>query len=145
MIIRHIKVQNFRGIRSLDWHILRRFVVLAGPGDVGKSTVFEAIDLALGRSWYVPTDADFYDGNPGTPIVIEVTVGELPAPFKDLHQYGHSVRGWRDGRLLDEPEAADDMVVTVRLTIDQSSLDSVSTRESGQRRMASHMVRSRGW
>lgn len=120
MIIRHVKIQNFRRIRTLDWHIHSRFVVLAGPGDVGKTTVFEAIDLTIGRNWYAPTDADFHQGNPATPIIIEVTVGELPIVFRDLHQFAHCLRGWRNGVLLDEPETVDDMVITVRLTIDRT-------------------------
>jgi putative ATP-dependent endonuclease of OLD family len=39
MIIRHVRIRNFRGIAELDWSIRERFVVLVGPGDAGKTTV----------------------------------------------------------------------------------------------------------
>ncbi len=120
MIIRHVHISNFRGIAELNWPILERFVVLVGPGDAGKTTVFEAIDLTLGRQWYTPTDADFLDGDYSKTITIEVTVGDLPDGFLDLHAYGTCLRGWSNGKLHDEPVAGDEHVVTVRLTIDSS-------------------------
>jgi len=120
MIIRHVRIRNFRIIAELDWHIRDRFVVLVGPGDAGKTTVFEAIDLALGRQWYSPTDADFRNTDTTTPIVIEVTVGELSTGFLDLHGPGTCLHGWKDGVLHDEPEDGDEIVVTVRLVIDDS-------------------------
>lgn len=120
MIIRHVSIRNFRGIRSLDWPIMDRFVVLVGPGDSCKTTVFEAIDLALGRQWYGPTDADFYNGDPQHPISIEVTVGELPDKFFDFHSYGTCLRGWKGGVLHDEPQPGDEEVITVRFGIDKA-------------------------
>ncbi|MBA3936143.1 MAG: AAA family ATPase [Planctomycetes bacterium] len=131
MIIRHVKIINFRGIRSLDWHIPIRFVVLVGPGDSGKTSVFEAIDVALGRQWYTPTDADFLDGNPANQILIEVTVGELPEKFFHYHGYGTCLRGWAAGVLHDEPQHGDEEVVTVRLHID-ASLDPTWTLVSNR-------------
>jgi putative ATP-dependent endonuclease of OLD family len=120
MLIRHVRIRNFRGIATLDWPIRERFVVLVGPGDAGKTTVFEAIDLALGRQWYTATDADFHGATPTAPIEIEVTVGELPPGFADFHGPGLCLHGWRDGVIHDEPEEGDESVVTVRLVIDAS-------------------------
>lgn len=104
----------------MDWAVRERFVVLVGPGDAGKTTIFEAIDLALGRQWYTASDADFTDTVTSAPVEIEVTVGELPAGFTDLHGPGTCLRGWKDGVIHDEPEDEDEIVITVRLVIDAS-------------------------
>ena len=120
MIILHVRIRNFRSIATLDWSVRDRFVVLVGPGDSGKTTVFEAIDLALGRQWFTATDADFRNTITTPPIEIEVSVGELPTGFLDLHGPGTCLHGWKDGVLHDEPEDDDEIVVTVRLVIDDS-------------------------
>ena len=41
MLIRHVAVQRFRGIKSLDWHVDGRLVCLPGPGDSTKTTVLD--------------------------------------------------------------------------------------------------------
>jgi predicted ATP-dependent endonuclease of OLD family len=44
-LIRHIRIQNFRGIHKFDWFPSDRVNCLIGPGDSGKTTVLDAIDL----------------------------------------------------------------------------------------------------
>ncbi|MCR1572651.1 MULTISPECIES: AAA family ATPase [Stenotrophomonas] len=46
--IRHIAIRNFRSIHSLDWSPSAGVNCLVGPGDSGKSTILDAIDLCLG-------------------------------------------------------------------------------------------------
>ncbi|HBK4804844.1 TPA: AAA family ATPase, partial [Enterobacter hormaechei subsp. steigerwaltii] len=46
--IRHIEVENFRVIKKLSWSPSPGLNCLIGPGDSGKSTILDAIDLALG-------------------------------------------------------------------------------------------------
>jgi len=46
-VIRHLKVQNFRGIHTLDWHVDGRVICLIGPGDSAKTTVLDAIESAM--------------------------------------------------------------------------------------------------
>lgn len=58
--IRKIEITNFRGIQQLTWCPAPGINCLIGPGDSGKSTVLDAIDLCLGARRNVQfSDADF--------------------------------------------------------------------------------------
>lgn len=46
--IRKLEIRNFRSIKKLDWAPSEGINCLIGPGDSGKSTVLDAIDLCLG-------------------------------------------------------------------------------------------------
>ncbi|MBB3394208.1 MULTISPECIES: AAA family ATPase [unclassified Rhizobium] len=48
--IRTIEIENFRGIKKLQWHPKPGVNCLIGPGDSGKSTILDAIDLCLGAT-----------------------------------------------------------------------------------------------
>lgn len=65
MQICRLKITNFRGIRSADI-LIPRHAVLIGDNNTGKTTVLEAIDLALGpdRLNRIPPidEHDFYHG-----------------------------------------------------------------------------------
>ncbi|MFZ2467280.1 MAG: AAA family ATPase, partial [Parvibaculum sedimenti] len=56
--ITHLKVQNFRALRDVEFKDLTPFTVLLGPNGSGKSTVFDAFafladcfQLGLRRAW----------------------------------------------------------------------------------------------
>ncbi|MBX9650511.1 MAG: ATP-binding protein, partial [Xanthobacteraceae bacterium] len=96
MKIFSVGIENFRGIQSAKL-VLPDHAVLIGDNNTGKSSVFEAIDLALGPdrlSRRPPVDEhDFYQGrylpspNPDAPegaepgpapkITVEVTITNL--------------------------------------------------------------------
>ncbi|WP_432763235.1 AAA family ATPase [Echinimonas agarilytica] len=58
-VIRQVYIRNFRGIESLFWNPHPGLNCLIGPGDSGKSTILDAIDLCLGaRRNFSFTDAD---------------------------------------------------------------------------------------
>ena len=65
MKIFSVEIENFRGIRSAKL-LLPDHAVLIGDNNTGKSSVFEAVDLALGPdrlSRRPPVDEhDFYHG-----------------------------------------------------------------------------------
>lgn len=97
MRVSELHIQNFRGIRSARL-LLPAHVVLVGDNNVGKSTVFEALDLVLGPDRLsrhpVIDEHDFYfgrylsaDNEPTREIVVEATVVDLneeqQARFKD--------------------------------------------------------------
>lgn len=83
--VRHIHVKNFRVIKDLEWLPKPGLNCLIGPGDSGKSTVLDAIDLALGaRRSYPFTDADFFNLDTTNPIEIWVTLGALSDELKIL-------------------------------------------------------------
>jgi predicted ATP-dependent endonuclease of OLD family len=76
--IRKIEIENFRGIKALDWKPSEGINCLIGPGDSGKSSVLDAIDLCLGARRNLSfTDADFHKLDVSEPIKVKVTVGEL--------------------------------------------------------------------
>jgi len=121
MHIREIVIANFRGIRAFVWQPAAPFTCIVGAGDSGKSTILDAIELALGTRWANFADVDFTDGDTSLTIEITVTVGGLPASALRENRMGMHLRGWRHGRALrDEPEGDDEPVVTVRLTVDAS-------------------------
>jgi predicted ATP-dependent endonuclease of OLD family len=47
MYLCHLKIENFRGIRALDWHTNGRALCLIGPSESTKTTILDAIELAL--------------------------------------------------------------------------------------------------
>jgi hypothetical protein len=120
-VIHHLSVRNFRGIQSLDWHTDGRVICLVGPGDSAKTTVLNAIELALLPKWTTSfTDTDFYQANTDKEIVIEVTVGELPEALTKQDKYGLYLRGYScQGRVIhDDPSDEDEDVLTIRLRVD---------------------------
>ncbi|WP_394845219.1 ATP-binding protein [Pendulispora brunnea] len=123
MQVRHLAIKNFRGIEYLDWKPATPFTVLVGPGDVGKSTILDALEIALSPRWLSLTDADFYRGDTSKTIEVLVTVGDLPNEALREQRMGLHLRGWsQNGELHDEPDEDDEPVVTVRASAD-SSLD----------------------
>jgi len=107
-----VAIENFRGIRATKL-LLPDHAVLIGDNNTGKSSIFEAIDLALGPdrlSRRPPVDEhDFYQGNylaaagpeavegeapPDAPkITIEVTITNLSA--EQQARFGGSIE-WLD-------------------------------------------------
>ena len=121
-VIRHICIQNFRGIELLDWTPSPGLNCLIGPGDSGKSTILDAIDLCLGaRRSYSFTDADFFNSNVDNPIEIIITLGNLDDALKNLERYGEFLRGFNTNtnQLFDEPELHLETVISVRLFVDR--------------------------
>ena len=119
-VIREISSSTFRGIKALKWWPNPGINCLIGPGDGGKSTILDAIELTLGtRQSIVFTDADFHRCLVGEPIVIDVTLGALPNELLNLEAYGHFLRGWdpQTGAIHNETSAALETVLTVRLIV----------------------------
>src|SRR5262245_49866337 len=87
MKVARLQINNFRGIKESSL-FLPNHAVLVGDNNVGKSTVLEAMDLALGpdRLNRHPKidEHDFYlgnylsgDGEPRKEVRVEVTVLDL--------------------------------------------------------------------
>lgn len=118
--IRAIEVSNFRSLKEFKWFPSSGINCMIGPGDSGKSTVLDAIDLCLGaRRNLQINDADFHCLDTETPITISITIGELDDGLKRIDTYGSFLRGF-DAVLQiieDEPEAGMETVLTLRLTV----------------------------
>ncbi len=122
----HVEIRNFRGIKTLDWSPSPGMNCLIGPGDSTKTTVLDAIELALNpRTNYLGDDTDFYNLDFTNPITVTVTLVGIPNEFCTDNRYGLQLRGWDEGTrtLFDEP--ADGLVeaLSIRVEIDAKSLE----------------------
>lgn len=139
--VRHISIRRFRGIEQLDWSPRPGLNAIIGAGDFGKSTVLDAIALALSatrREVFYDTDFNCLDATAG--FEIQVTIGDLPDELHDIERYGDRLRGWKaaDATIEDEPSAQLEDVLTVRLVVGADlegnwSLYSERTREQENR------------
>ncbi|MBN8940640.1 MAG: AAA family ATPase [Rhizobiales bacterium] len=144
--IRRIQIKNFRAIKSLNWLPSNGINCLIGPGDSGKSTILEAIDLCLGaRRSPTFTDADFHALDVTTPIVISLTLGDLDESVKSLDSYGQFLRGFdaKTGLVEDEPDSGLETVVTLTITVG-TDLDPQWALES-DRAKAAGVARNLTW
>lgn len=149
--IRKIEIENYRGIKEFTWLPSSGVNCLIGPGDSGKSTILDAIDMCLGARRNIQfTDADFYRLSIENPIRISVTIGELDDNLKNMDTYGMYVRGFNasSGEIEDEPEKGAETVLTVRLTVASDlepswSLVSDRAEAQGQTRNLSWSDRTR--
>ncbi|MDP5451036.1 AAA family ATPase [Pseudomonas aeruginosa] len=118
--IRKIEISNFRGIQLLTWCPTPGINCLIGPGDSGKSTVLDAIDLCLGARRNVQfSDADFFGLDITTPISITLTLGDLDDSMRTLEGFGVFLRGYHanTGVVEDEPSAGVEVVLCLNLTV----------------------------
>lgn len=119
MKICHLSVQNFRGIKELDWFIERDINCLIGPGDSTKSTILASIYYALLPTWN-PTfrDSDFYNQDVTQSIKIVVTMKELPLHFRQ--RFDRYKRGLLNDQIIDEPTDESEVVWSLKLEVNEN-------------------------
>lgn len=130
MRLRRLEIENFRGVKSLDWRHIGETSALVGPGDSGKSTILDAVERVLSPKWNVPfDDTDFWDLRTDAPIRIRATITELAPEFYRYSKFGlvlhgfDSTKGEATRASGDEGEAH---ALVVELRVD-SSLEPVWT------------------
>lgn len=103
--IRLLSIRRFRGIAELEWRPSAGLNVLLGGGDVGKSTVLEAVALLLSPSNTVRlSDSDYHQRKVEDGFEIEAAMW-LP-PDCGITQTGHSIYPWHwDGTRAVPPRA----------------------------------------
>lgn len=75
MYIKRIKIENFRGIKGMDWILENKLLCLIGASDSTKTTILDAIEYALYPYWNLNiTNTDFYNCDLTSPILIQVTI-----------------------------------------------------------------------
>lgn len=119
--IRKIEIEHFRSIKSLSWLPAEGINCLIGPGDSGKSTMLDAIDLCLGaRRSAQLSDADFFNLDATKPISITLTLGALDNALQNIESYGLFLRSFdaETGIIEDEPEKDLEPVLTLNLRIE---------------------------
>ncbi len=124
MRISRLSIENFRGIKRLDWTLPadQRLITLIGPGDSGKSTILESIHLLLGDRWSVSfSDVDFFGVDPVAPIQIKAVLTDVPASLLKDNTFGFWQSGIdHEGQVHQEPEDGLTPCLLVRLTVDES-------------------------
>jgi energy-coupling factor transporter ATP-binding protein EcfA2 len=112
MKIRRLTIRRFRGIRELDWDPDGDFICLVGPGDSTKSTILEAIEIAISPRWNVSIDdSDFHDCVTAQPIEITATIGELPEELRRDSRFGLEKGSGATGSAWSEHVPTPDSVV----------------------------------
>jgi len=125
-----LHIKNFRGIKNLllDFMPNQDLICLIGRGDSGKTTVLDALSLALSPSWnptfYV---TDFYQCNLGDPIEIEVSLIDFPHELKSENKFGLLLRALNPetNKIVDDVVHGDISpspipVLTIKLSVDES-------------------------
>ena len=117
-----LKVNNFRGINTFSTKLDKDFVCLLGRGDSGKTTILDAISLVLSSNWNLSVyDSDFYKGNVNEPIMIEISLIDIPEKFIREEYYGLYIRGLdSNGEIHDELQDNHKKVLTIRLKIEKN-------------------------
>lgn len=120
--IHEIKIENFRGIKKFSEKIDKDFVCLLGRGDSGKTTILDAISFVLSPSYYLSIyDSDFHNGNVDAPIIIEVSLTDIPEKFINEEKYGLYIRGIdSNGEIQDELQHDHEKVLTIKLEIEKN-------------------------
>jgi putative ATP-dependent endonuclease of the OLD family len=85
-IIHQLRIDRFRGIESLKWNPAPGMNVILGGGDVGKTTILDAIALLLSPSnAIVLSEADYWQRKYDTEFVIQAVIS-LPASSEISNQ-----------------------------------------------------------
>ena len=128
MEVRKLIIERFRGIQSCEWNLRSRIVCIVGSGGTTKTTLLDAIGLALSRS-YRPqfTDADFWRGDTSSPVRITVAVTQPPRELITEATFGLERSGiGPDGTLHHDPIQDTEPCLLIRLQVD-SSLEPIWT------------------
>lgn len=123
IIIRIVEINNYRAIKNLVWRPNSGLNCLIGPGDSGKSSILDAIELCLGsvaRRTITVSDSDFYQLNTENSISISLTLGGLDDSLLDLEEYALYLRAFdlETGTINDEPQQSLETVITLNVSID---------------------------
>lgn len=83
----HLTIRCFRGIEHLSWRPASGVNLILGGGDVGKTTIVDAIALLLSpTASATPADTDYYARNVASGFVIEAVMSLPPHTAID-HQF----------------------------------------------------------
>ena len=89
-LIRRLTIERFRGIKRLEWHPAPGVNVILGGGDVGKTTILDAVALLLSPTNTVPlSDADYWHREVENGFCIEAVMS-IPETCGINHQSGNA-------------------------------------------------------
>lgn len=117
MQVRRLKIERFRGVEDLIWHPKPGLNCLTGPGDVGKSTVLDAIALMLSPAPVrVASEHDYLNGEIEKGFVIDLVLGELSEDVLSAWPVA-PLCTWIEGKkkLQSEPDQSGEPVLCLRV------------------------------
>jgi len=110
--IYHLTIERFRGIKALSWHPAPGVNVILGGGDVGKTTLLEAIGLLLSpTNPSTLSDGDYHGRQLEAGFTIEAVVS-LPPSSGINHQLRPSWPWEWDGKTAVVPSTQSDTPTT---------------------------------
>jgi len=139
MRIARLRISGFRGVREADIRLAEQSV-LVGPNGCGKSTLIDAISLALGRTRMVRslTEHDFTGSNPTADARIKIIVtvagfsSDDPGEHDTWFRADRAVPKWldRDGQEYTEAGTERSLCVNIGFCarFDHDELEVVSLR-----------------
>lgn len=136
MQVRRLLIENFRGIKHLDWilPIDQKLITLVGPGDSGKSTTLVALNFLLGDRWNIPfSDTDFFEVDTSQNIRIAAILTGIPKPLLKESALGLWLRGLQeDGNITEDPEDGTEPALTIQLVVGDDLEPSWEVYKSGR-------------
>ena len=127
MKVKHVAIQNFRGIKSLSWTVRADLNCIIGPGDTCKATILTALDFALApRTALAFDDADFFDQDVNQDICIQITLSDWHESARDIRKFFQESKfaqykcGLTERGPVPEPEAGGPIAISVCLRVDKS-------------------------
>lgn len=139
MHITRLRIEGFRGVRKADIRLAEQSV-LVGPNGCGKTTLIDAISLALGRTRMVRslTEHDFIGSDPSasTRIKIIVTIagfrGDRPEDNDSWFRVDRAVPKWFDRNGQEYTEVGTERTLCVNIgfcaRFDRDELEVVTLR-----------------
>jgi putative ATP-dependent endonuclease of OLD family len=107
-IIRKLTIDCFRGIKRFEWFPAPSINIILGGGDIGKSTILEAIALLLNPSSGVTVaESDYWQGDNTKEFTIEAVIS-LPGSSTISNQKSFSWPWAWDGKDATQPMAPTD-------------------------------------
>jgi putative ATP-dependent endonuclease of OLD family len=78
-VIYHLAIERFRGIKALSWHPAKGVNVILGGGDIGKTTILDAVGLLFSPTNSTTlSDTDYHARDDKAGFVIEAVVALPP-------------------------------------------------------------------
>ncbi len=116
MQIRRVTIERYRGLESLVWCPSPGLNCLIGPGDVGKSTVLDAIATVLSPApGRVASEHDYFGGDVAKGFKIEMLVGGLDEEVLAAWPAAPLWTWWADDqRVQADPDPSGEAVLCLR-------------------------------